>query len=237
MIWKRKEADDEATVQAIRNRFATVLGLDSDEGGNSSCLRADPSESMSKAYGEPHAFAPAINNSPEIRELDGNFTGETLDRLLSQAETRVESCSGRANLPLTAPSTESGAVRSERLLSILDAETAHLVQKTKELIETQTKLFEDTLARIVSQAFSQAEAKLHEAVSCFETSYAQATQTEQRRNRREVGSCSDNIEPALTHADTFEGDLANIARRCAYGTQADAAMFTPLACERDPKRA
>jgi hypothetical protein len=121
------------------------------------------------------------------------------------------------------------------LLSILNAETSHLVQKTKELIETQTKLFEHTLARMLSQAFSQAEASLHKAASRLETCYAQITETEQVVDRSGEYPSRDAIESALRQTHEFEGNLANIAKQFESGIQAELATIKPGAGHQDAR--
>lgn len=127
-------------------------------------------------------LAAAITVSADLQTIEENIRQKSdlrLEEQLRSPELPVESLLEKPNLPAPAPGAQTRPVSSEVLLSIIDAEASHLVRKTKELVEVQTELFEHTLARMLSQAFSQADASLQKAAARLETCYAQVTKTEQ----------------------------------------------------------
>jgi hypothetical protein len=220
MIWKRKERDEEAAVQAIRSRFATVLGLDREENG-SSFRTGMPNSPDSESLEKGHVEAP----SPATTSENPGVAEEIKEKRIRLEEhlTYAESLASAANRtpPFMQGFYQPTPLASEALIRVVDDEAKQLVQKTKALIEMQTKLFEHTFARILNHAFSQAETSLHNAACRLEAFYAQVAEAEDSQNRWAADYSQVAFEARPDQFHGFESDVANIAKRFESGTSAE----------------
>lgn len=271
-MWGRGKTEEIAkTTAVIRNRYATVLGLDLEEHPDSSSPdgslgREDhqpASKSKLQALAEPSPPASAVlagASASFLHKTDPQPARHgagpeslipnalTPERLSQDSEERPPdplttfeqhandyTSSLRRTLLLngTTPA-QDGSVSPGALQSTVEAALTYLTEKGDELLETQAKLFEKTVAQIANQHPSQAEERLRETVSRLEAYLAQADEMKLTMDENLANLAKHTTEAAQVQSKVLEENLTEITQQIGSRLQQELA---PMASRLEDYRA
>ena len=166
----------------------------------------------------------------DIDRIDGRSATiqAALDRFNKEAEATLQkrldsfAVSGEISSPaqpelLSSPAKHAEANRlpAEVLPPDEKIPFTDLSQQCEQVFEAQSKLFEERLARIAEERFSQAQANAHRLVSRLEAYLTQAEQTKSSIDASLTNLSRTSREAADAQTDILEANLAKIANQIA----------------------
>lgn len=272
-MWGRSKADEIAkTTAVIRNRYATVLGLDLEEHPDGSSPdaplgREDHDEPTSRSKprtvaetSPPAGVVLAGASAPLSHKTDPQHArhGAGPESLIPNALTPEHTSQNTEERPpdpfttfeqntnddtsslrrtLLLSGTTPAQDRSESpdaLQSTVDAALTQLTEKSDELLDTQAKLFEKTVAQIANQNSAQAEERVRETLSRLEAYLAQADEMKLTMDENLAHLAKHTTEAAQVQSKVLEENLTQITQQIASRLQEELA---PMASRFESYRA
>lgn len=222
-MWGKSRVDDEETAKAVRNRLITVLGLEHSEAKEDLTVVAAPLRSEAI---DAQAEMLAASSPTVLERLSETQDGSHLVLDLPLKTSVENGASSEPSGPATAASVQNGAAKPGEVYSTVDAALTELTQKSDELVDKQTRRFEESLAEIGNKTLSQAEATVRRSVSRLENCVAEAHEAGLTMDESLTSLAQKMTQAAQGQISGLEENLGKIAEQIGSRLQAE---FGPLA--------